>query len=97
MSTQTVTVRMIAFLDTYRKERGLPTTVEVQVDQPGVSARDIADELGLPVDAIEGVFLNHRGHGLDVTVRGGDRIAFVPRGTPASHPAFFGAFDARDA
>jgi hypothetical protein len=22
----------------------------------------------------------------------GDRVAFVPYGTPASHPAFFGAF-----
>lgn len=97
MSTQAVTVRMIAFLDTFRKERGLPTTVEMSVDEPGVSARDLAGELGLPLDSIEGVFLNHRGHGLDVTVRGGDRVAFVPRGTPASHPAFFGASDARDA
>ena len=30
-----------------------------------------------------------------VRVLPGDRVAFVPRGTPASHPAFFGKFVTR--
>ena len=89
------TVRMIAFLDTYRKERGLPTTVLVEVPSGGVPARGVAESLGLPLDIIEGAFLNQRSVGLDATVKPGDRIAFVPFGTPASHPAFFGAFVTR--
>ena len=87
---------MIAFLDTYRRERGLPVTTLVDIPDEGCSARSIAEELGLPLDRVEGVFLNHRGAGLDALVRPGDRVAFVPRGTPASHPAFFGPFETRD-
>jgi hypothetical protein len=90
------TVHMIAFLDTFRKERGELSTVEYELPDEGCSAREIALALELPVDRIEGVFLNHRGAGLDVWVLPGDRVAFVPLGTPASHPAFFGSFTARD-
>jgi hypothetical protein len=88
---------MIAFLDTYRREQGLPVTTRVEVPREGRSAREIARELDLPLDRVEGVFLNHRGAGLDALVRPGDRVAFVPSGTPASHPAFFGPFETRDA
>jgi hypothetical protein len=93
---QPVTVRMIAFLDTYRKERGLPTTVYYELGSDSCTADELARALELPVDRIEGVFLNYRGAGLDALVRPGDRVAFVPRGTPASHPAFFGSFRTRD-
>ena len=89
------TVRMIAFLDTYRRERGLPTTVLASVPDRGISAGDLAEELGLPLSMIEGAFLNQRSVGLDAVVRPGDRVAFVPFGTPASHPAFFGQFVTR--
>lgn len=90
------TVRMIAFLDTYRKDRGLPTTVLASVPADGISARALAMSLDLPLGMVEGAFLNQRGVGLDAVVRPGDRIAFVPFGTPASHPAFFGSFVTRD-
>lgn len=93
--TSYATVRMIAFLDTYRKDRGLPTTVSFEVTDAGASARSIAVDLGLPLDMIEGVFHNWRGEGLDTIVYPGDRVAFVPLGTPASHPAFFGRFVTR--
>jgi hypothetical protein len=74
-----VTVRMIALLHTYRRERGLPVRVSLEVPEDGTRAIDIARDLDLPVERIEGLFLNGR-----------DRVAFVPHGTPASHPAFFG-------
>jgi hypothetical protein len=91
-TAQQVTVRMIAFLDTYRKERGLSSTESIEVADEGVTAQDLAASLDLPLERIEGVFLNHSVSGLDVLVRPGDRVAFVPYGTPASHPAFFGPF-----
>lgn len=88
--TSPATVRMFAFLHTYRRERGLPTTVAVSVPAEGVRATDVAHELELPIDRIEGVFINGELLGLGARVTPGDRVAFVPHGTPASHPAFFG-------
>ena len=89
------TVRMIAALHTYRTDRGLPTTVQVDVPLDGETAFELAQSLDLPLSQIDGVFHNYRGAGLDTVVRPGDRVAFVPIGTPASHPAFFGAFVTR--
>lgn len=85
-----VTVRMIASLHTYRRDRGLPVRVALTVPETGVSAAGLARKLGLPLELIEGLFLNGRLVGLGASVHPGDRVAFVPHGTPASHPAFFG-------
>lgn len=95
-TADTATVRMIATLYTIRQERGLPAFVELSLPSSGRSAEEIARDLELPVERIDGVFLNHRGAGLDAIVYPGDRLAFVPVGTPASHPAFFGTFETRD-
>lgn len=93
--TASVTVRTIAFLDTFQKERGRPSTLRVVVPPGGTTAHDLATSLELPIERIEGVFLNKTVAGLDALVRPGDRVAFVPFGTPASHPAFFGPFITR--
>jgi len=85
-----VTVRMIALLHMYRRERGLPVLVSLEVPENGTRAIDIARDLDLPIERIEGLFLNGRLLGLGAPVMPGDRVAFVPQGTPASHPAFFG-------
>ena len=94
-TTANVTVRTIAFLDPFPKELGRPSTLRAEVPHTGTRARDLAISLDLPLDRIEGVFLNHTVSGLDALVRPGDRVAFVPYGTPASHPAFFGPFVTR--
>jgi hypothetical protein len=60
-----------------------------------VTALDLAGSIGLPLELIEGVFHNFTSAGLDALVLPGDRVAFVPPGTPASHPAFFGRFVTR--
>ena len=93
--TTSVTVRSIAFLDAFCKDRGIPSTLSVEVPDTGITAFDLAESIGLPTERIEGVFHNCSASGLDVLVMPGDRVAFVPPGTPASHPAFFGQFAAR--
>jgi hypothetical protein len=90
-----VTVRAIAFLDAFCKENGLPTTMSVEVPSGGVTALDLAASIGLPLELVEGVFHNYTVAGLDALVMPGDRVAFVPPGTPASHAAFFGRFVTR--
>lgn len=87
-----VTVRILAYLHGIRRQAGLPSSLTVEVPAEGRSAADLAVDLGLPLDAVEGVFHNHVKSGLDSVIRPGDRVAFVPYGTPASHPAFFGPF-----
>jgi len=84
------TVRMLALLHGYCREHGIDTTLTVSIPPEGVRAHDLASSIGLPVDLIEGLFLNGTLVGLGITIRPGDRVAFVPYGTPASHPAFFG-------
>jgi hypothetical protein len=93
--TPSVTVRAIAFLDTFCREHGLPSTLSIDVPEAGIAALDLADSIGLPVERIEGIFHNYVISGLDALVMPGDRVAFVPYGTPASHPAFFGPFVTR--
>lgn len=84
------TVRMLAFLHTYCREHGLPTITTVTIPTDGVRADALASSLRLPLGMIEGVFVNGRLLGLGAAISPGDRVAFVPYGTPASHPAFFG-------
>lgn len=93
-TSSSVTVRAIAFLDAFCKEHGLPSTQSVDVPASGITARELAESIGLPVPLIEGVFHNYSVSGLGAIVMPGDRVAFVPPGTPASHPAFFGPFRA---
>ena len=60
----------------------------------GLAARDLAVSLQLPPEKIEGVFVNHVVHGLSVHVSPGDRVAFVPYGTPGPHRVFLGLYAA---
>ena len=94
MSTQPVTVRIFGSLRPLRERRGLPHTFTVEVPEEGIDARDLALELEITPELVEGVFVNHTVHGLAVTVYPGDRIAFVPRDTPGPHRVFLGLYSA---
>lgn len=89
-----VSVRIFGSLRPFRTERGLSCDLSVEVPEEGVVASDLALELGLPLDWVEGVFVNHTVHGVGVMVSPGDRIAFVPRGTPGPHRVFLGLYAA---
>jgi hypothetical protein len=89
-----VTVRIFGSLHTLRTERGLPTTVEFDVPVEGMSARDIAVALELPREMIEGVFCNGHVFGLGRSIVPGDRIGFVPHGTPGPHRFMLGLWKA---
>jgi hypothetical protein len=89
-----VTVRMFGQLHTLRRDGGLPTTVIVSVPADGISAADLAARLDLPLETIEGVFCNHTVYGLDRVIVPGDRVGFVPYGTPGPHRVFLGLYQA---
>jgi len=94
MAEENVSVRIFGLLGAQCKERGEPTTLEIIVPEDGITAGEIADELCLPHDLIEGVFCNHTVYGLGHIIRPGDRIAFVPYGTPGPHRFSLGLYDA---
>jgi hypothetical protein len=89
-----VTVRMFGMLREVRREQGLPSTADVDVPAEGITAARIAQDLGLPVARIEGVFCNHSIHPLTRIVYPGDAVAFVPHGTPGPHRFMLGLYKA---
>ena len=90
----TNTVRMFGCLHTIRKDLGLESIAEVTLPPEGLKAEEIALELGLPLDRIEGVFINHLVYDLDKTVKPGDRVAFIPTGVPGPHRFMLGIHSA---
>lgn len=87
-------VRMFGCLHTIRKERGLASMAEVTLPVEGRKAEDIALDLDLPLDKIEGVFVNHTVYNLDKIVKPGDKVAFVPTGVPGPHRFMLGIHSA---
>lgn len=94
MPDPNTTVRIFGSLRPFRTERGLPCTLTVAIPPEGMAARDLAVFLHLPPDKIEGVFVNHDLHGIGVHISPGDRVAFVPYGTPGPHRVFLGLYAA---
>lgn len=93
MQTNT-TVRMFGALHTFRRERGLAPTTAVAIPPEGRTAHELARDLDLPLEKIEGVFVNHVVHGLDHLIQAGDRVAFIPTGIPGPHRFLLGIFAA---
>jgi hypothetical protein len=89
-----VVVRMFGSLHTHRKASGLATTVTVELPETGLSGRALAERLDLPLDQIEGVFCNGHVYGLSRVILPGDRVGFVPHGTPGPHRFMLGLYQA---
>lgn len=90
----TAEVRVFGALHAHRVERELPTTLAYRVPGCGTTARDIAEDLGLPRELIEGVFCNGHVYPLSHVVMPGDRVGFVPQGIPGPHRFMLGIYGA---
>ena len=86
----TVTVRLFGFLRAHARENGRPTSYEPEVTPEGVTGADLARDLELPADLIEAVFRNGRVQGLEARLYPGDRVAFLPTGTPGPYRVLLG-------
>lgn len=89
-----VQVKLFGLLHSLRSREGKPTVVSVAVPDEGVPAGQIAEDLGLPLEKIEGVFCGHIVRTLDYVIQPGDSIAFVPSGTPGPHRFTLGLYRA---
>lgn len=84
------TIRLYGNLHTLRRERGLPSAARLWLPAEGKVAAEVARELELPLERIEGVFCNHRACSLEQLLRPGDEIAFIPTGVPGPHRFMLG-------
>ena len=89
-----VSIRIFGLLRSHCAEHGLPTTTTFEVPGDGMSAEDLALALHLPLEKIEGVFVNHTVYDLGHPVMPGDEVAFVPYGTPGPHRVYLGLYKA---
>lgn len=92
--TDNVRVRVFGSLRDLQRTRDLPEETEEPVPAEGMTARALAERMGLPVSDIEGIFCNHVICPLGRVVRPGDKVAFVPFGTPGPHRFFLGLYAA---
>ncbi len=86
---QKIEVRAFGDLKKLFEQRGWG--FPLMVDQEGeISAADLAQKLDLPKEKIEIVFLNGKTQRLDCLINPGDRVAFVPPGTPGPYRVLLG-------
>ncbi|WP_238492549.1 MoaD/ThiS family protein [Desulfotruncus alcoholivorax] len=90
-----VEVRGFSFIKEIFDRRGWPFPVMFELDG-ACSALELAEKLELPRDKIEGVFINGHAGPLDRTVCPGDRVAFVPPGTPGPYRVILGLVNPAD-
>jgi len=84
-----VEVRGFGDLGKIFAERGWPFPLSVPLEETTTTG-ELAKKLDIPVDKIEVTFVNGLAQGIDYPVKSGDRIAFVPPGTPGPYRVFLG-------
>jgi hypothetical protein len=91
---RTATVRVFGTLCDFQRQRDLPAETLEEIPPGGISANELAERMGLPVDSIEGVFCNHTIYSLAHVIMPADQVAFVPYGTPGPHRYYLGLYRA---
>ena len=86
----TITFNAFSFLQKPLKEKKIPhkeARMEIAED---ATPHTLMDGMGLERSAVEAVFINGRVAPFDTTLNDGDRVAFVPHGTPGPYRVFLG-------
>ncbi|MGE4544038.1 MAG: hypothetical protein AB7D06_08015 [Pedobacter sp.] len=78
-------VRMFGSLHTIQRRRGKQPFAELYIPAEGCTGLDLAKELDLPLDKIEGVFINNFARSLEELIHSGDKVAFISTGVPGPH------------
>lgn len=84
-----IEVRGFGDLKKLFEERNWPFPLAYDL-QEEITARSLAAKLDIPFEKIEIVFVNGSAQGLDHPVKPGDRVAFVPPGTPGPYRVILG-------
>ncbi|ACA58932.1 MoaD/ThiS family protein [Candidatus Desulforudis audaxviator] len=88
--TNRVEIRFLSFLKRLADEKGLGFPCYLELDSES-SAIELTERLGIPADKVEAVFVNGTAKPIaDARVKPGDRVAFVPFGTPGPYRLLLG-------
>ncbi len=90
-----VEVRGFSYLKVIFDQRGWPFPMQVSLDKQ-CTAAELAVRLELPREKIETVFINGIAGPLERTVNPGDRVGFVPPGTPGPYRVILGLVNQGD-
>lgn len=84
-----IEVRGFSFIKEIFDQRNWPFPLRVSLDEQ-CTAAELAERLEIPRDKIEAVFVNGLVNQLDSIIKPGDRVAFVPPGTPGPYRVILG-------
>jgi len=71
--TSHITIKLFATLKQFT-----PVSSESYPIRPGISVRELLDQLGVFEDQVKLVFINGAKHDLTATLNGGERVGIVP-------------------
>ena len=77
-SSRPIEVAIFGSLRQFMDNQGLPYSLEREAPEDGISAHIVAQDLNLPLEKIEAVFLNGQVINIYDPVYPGDRVAFFP-------------------
>ncbi|MBO8129250.1 MAG: MoaD/ThiS family protein [Peptococcaceae bacterium] len=85
-----VEVRAFSFIKEIFDRRQWPSPMRVKLEKE-CSATELARQMQIPLDRIEAVFVNGVARPLnEARIRPGDRVAFIPPGTPGPYRVLLG-------
>ncbi len=90
----TVEVRAFGKLLFLFKKRNWEMPLLYELKEP-MTAAQLRQELDLPAEDVEVVFINRLIKPLDTVIEAGDRVAFVPPGVPSIHRFNLGFYEAK--
>ena len=86
----TITFNAFSFLQKKLKEKNI-AYANVQMDiEEGITPKDIMGRMELGPEDVEIVFINGKAGPFNTPLKDGDRIAFVPPGTPGPYRVYLG-------
>ena len=85
-----ITFNAFSFLQKKLKANNLPFSNVTLEISPGTSPRDLVLQMKLKEEEVEVVFINGKVGTLDSPLKQGDRVAFVPHGTPGPYRVLLG-------
>lgn len=86
---RSIEIRVFGRLSELVNKRNWPTPVVLKLEKP-VSGADLADLLEIPLEDVEVVIVNGAVRELSCSIQPGDRVAFVPPGTPGPYRVLLG-------
>ncbi len=86
-----ITFNAFSFLREHLKKRNIPFVNHIMEIPKDCTANELIDNLGFQKGKVEFVFINGKVLPKDTRLKDGDRVAFVPPGTPGSYRLMLGA------